>query len=764
MRFNPCLLVLIIIAHLCFLWVVPEAYGQTEGKIVKSIGIRGNKRVDKDTIMFYIKLKKGDKYSSSKVNEDIKAIYGLGQFEDIKVEATNFKNGIKLIYIVKEIPSIREVSFVGNKKMSTEKLGKKLIASKGLKKGSLYNKTLVKKTEKLIKKSYEEKGFFLVTVQTIAKRVNRDQLDIIIKISENKKVGIKKIYFIGNKAFTDKELKKQLGTKEKNIFSFITDAGIYQKEMIKADQLKVELFYRENGYINAKVLDPMINVDKNEKAIFIKIPVEEGDQYKTGKIGFIGDDTFPEKKLREKIDLKKGDVYNLRKIREGVFNIAELYSQQGHAYADVRPERVVNAPKRIVDTVLQIDKGRKVYIGKITISGNLKTKDKVIRREFRFAEGSLFDSEKLRRSRERIINTRFFEDVQIQTSRGEKDDTIDITTSVVERPTGTVGAGIGYSSIDNAIVTAQLSQDNLLGNGHKLEFSTELSSRRLDFSLGFTEPWLFDREISAGIDLFNTKADFTTFESKRQGGGLRLGKAFTEYTWGNIGYRFENITISDVAPENETNFLNNETRITSRISPKITRDTQDNRLNPTEGTTENLSAQYAGGILGGVNFYKLSAEKSYYHPLFLGLVGMLHGKIAYAKGYSGDVLPVYERYFMGGPLDLRGFTFEDVGPQDSDGNPLGGEKLLLFNAEIQYPFNNSLRGIIFYDRGNVYGNGGDISLTSENFSLSNMRHSLGVALQLHTAFGPVGLAYGYKLDQADGEEPAEFHFIFGRTF
>ena len=233
MRFNPCLLVLIIIAHLCFLWVVPEAYGQTEGKIVKSIGIRGNKRVDKDTIMFYIKLKKGDKYSSSKVNEDIKAIYGLGQFEDIKVEATNFKNGIKLIYIVKEIPSIREVSFVGNKKMSTEKLGKKLIASKGLKKGSLYNKTLVKKTEKLIKKSYEEKGFFLVTVQTIAKRVNRDQLDIIIKISENKKVGIKKIYFIGNKAFTDKELKKQLGTKEKNIFSFTQPYGSSLIELYK---------------------------------------------------------------------------------------------------------------------------------------------------------------------------------------------------------------------------------------------------------------------------------------------------------------------------------------------------------------------------------------------------------------------------------------------------------------------------------------------------------------------------------------------------
>ncbi len=764
MRFNPSLIVPFIIAHLCFLWVVPEAYGQIEGEIVKSVEIRGNKRVDKDTIMFYIKLKKGEKYSSSKVNEDIKAIYGLGQFEDIKVEAKDFKNGIKLIYIVKEIPSIREISFVGNNKISTKKLGEKLDFSKGIKKGSLYNKNIVKKSEKLIKKSYDEKGFFLATVRTIAKRVNKDQMDILFKISENKKVGIKEIGFTGNKAFTDRELKKQLSTKEKNIFSFITDAGIYQKEMLKADQLNLEFFYRENGYINVKVLDPVIDVDKNEKAIFIRIPIEEGDQYKTGKIKFVGDNTFPEKKLREKVDLEKADVYNLGKIREGVFNITELYSQQGYAYADVKPLREVNAQKKIVDTVMQIDKGRKVYIGKITIAGNLKTKDKVIRREFRFAEGSLFDSKKLRRSKERIMNTRFFEDVQIQTSRGEKDDTIDITTSVVERSTGTIGAGIGYSSVDNAIITAQISQDNLFGNGNKIAFSTELSSRRSDFSLSFTEPWLFDREISAGIDLFNLKRDFFSFESRRQGGGLRLGKSFTEFTWGNIGYRYEKIKISDVAPETETNFLKNEVRFTSRIFPSITRDTRDNRLNPSKGTKEILSAQYAGGVLSGLNFYKFQAEKSNYFPLFFGLVGMLHGKIAYAKGYSGDVLPIYERYFIGGPLDLRGFNFRDVGPKDINGDPLGGDKLLLFNAEIQYPFSNALRGILFYDRGNVYGDGNDISLTGENFSITNMRHSIGVAVQYYSPIGPVGLAYGYKLDRATGEDPAEFHFVLGRTF
>ena len=761
MKFNRYILVFPFIAYFCFLWVLPEAYGQIEGKIVKRIEIRGNKRVDKDTILFYIKSKKGEEYSSSKVNEGIKAIYGIGQFEDIRVEAKDFQGGIKLIYIVKEIPSIRDISFVGNKKISQKDLEKK-IGSKGFKKGSLYNKNQVKKTEKLIKKLYEEKGFFLATVRTIAKRVSRDQIDIIIKISENKKVGIKKIDFTGNKAFADKKLRKQLSTKEKNIFSFFTDTGIYQKAMLKADLLKLELFYREHGYINVKVLDPIINVDKKEKAIFIKILIEEGEQYKTGKIEFVGDQTFPEKKLREKVDLKEGDVYSLGKIREGIFNITELYSQQGYAYAEVRPDRSINTQKKIVDIVMQIDKSRKVYIGKITITGNDKTKDKVIRREFRFNEGGLFDSEKLKRSKDRIINTRFFEDVQIQTSRGEKDDTIDITASVVERSTGTIGAGIGFSSVDNAIITAQLSQDNLFGNGQKIAFTTELSSRRSDFSLSFTEPWLFDREVSAGIDLFNLKTDFTTFESKRQGGGVRLGKAFTEYTWVNIGYLFENVKVSNVTAP--TNFLKNETRISSSISPSITRDTRDNRLNPAKGAKEILTAEYAGGILGGTNFYKLEAERSYYHPLFLGLIGMIRGKIAFAQGYGGDVLPIYERYFMGGPLDLRGFTFEDVGPQDKNGDPLGGEKLLLLNAEIHYPFSNSLRGILFYDRGNVYGNGDDISLTSENFNLLKMRHSVGVAIQFFSPIGPIGLAYGFKLDRAAGEDPAEFHFILGRTF
>lgn len=761
MRFNPYVLLISLIVYLCAPgMIVPAAFAQTKGKIIKGVEIRGNKRVDKETILFYIKSKKGEGFSSSTLNEDIKAIYSLGQFEDIRVETQDFQDGIKLIYIVKEIPSIRDIFFAGNKKIAEKDLKRKI----GLSKGSPYDKNKVNKAVNKIKKLYEEKGFFFATIHPITKKVNRDQLDLIFKISEKKKVKIKKIRFIGNKAFSDKKLKKQLRTKEKGIFSFFTDSGIYQKDMIKTDMLKLELFYREQGYINVKVLEPKIDIDKKEKAIFIAIPIEEGEQYKAGKIKFVGDDTFSEKELREKVDLKEGDVYNLSKIREGVFNIVELYSQRGHAYADVSPDIKVDAKEKKIDIVMRIEKGRKIYIGKITISGNNKTKDKVIRREFRFNEGDLFDSVKLRRSKERIMNTRFFEEVQIQTSRGEKEDTIDIATSVVERPTGSIGAGLGYSSVDNVIVSGQLSQENLFGNGQRIVFSTELSSRRLDFNLNFTEPRLFDREISAGIDVFNLERDYFSFRSRRQGGGVRLGKAFTEYIWGNIGYRYEKVKVSDVDPKVATNFLKNEERRTSRISPSLVRDTRDNVLNPTKGGREVLSAQYGGGMLGGLDFYKMSFEKSYYRPLFLGFIGMLHGKVAFAQGYDGDTLPIYERYFMGGPLDLRGFTFEDVGPMDKNGDPLGGEKLLLLNAEIQYPFSNNVRGIIFYDRGNVYGKGDDISLTEENFSFSKMRHSVGVGVKFYSPLGPIGIAYGFKLDKAKGESSAEFHFLLGRSF
>lgn len=738
----------------------PMAFAKSKSKVIKSIEVQGNKRVDKKTILFYVKAKKGNEYSLSLINEDIKAIYNLGHFEDIRVEEKAYLDGVKLIYIVKEIPSIRDIIFVGNKKISTKDLEEKI----GLANGSFYNKSEVKKAEKIIKNLYEEKGYFFAAVQYSIKNVEEDQVDLKFKILEKRKVGIKKINFIGNKAFSDKKLKKQLNTKEKNIFSIFTSSGIYQKEMIKTDVLRLELFYRENGFINVKVLDPQIEIKKKERAIFIAISIQEGKQYRAGKIEFIGDDTFSEKKLREKIELKKGDIYNLSKIREGVFNIAELYSQRGYAFADVRPDIQVNDRKKNVDVVLRIDRGRKVYIGKITIEGNLKTKDKVIRREFRFNEGELFDSIKLKRSRERIVNTGFFEDVQIKTSRGEKEDTIDITSSVVERPTGTIAVGLGYSSLDNAIFTGQVSQENLFGNGQKVMFSTELSSRRSDFSLSLTEPRLFDREISFGVDLFNVETDFFSFQSKKQGGGVRFGKSFSEYIWGNIGYKYEQVTIFGVDQGNETNFLKNEKRVTSQITPSIVRDTRDNILNPTRGTRETFNAQLAGGILGGLNFYKFSVDKSYYHPLFLGLVGMLHGKLAFGKGYGGDVLPIYERFFMGGPLDLRGFNFNNVGPKDKKGDSLGGDKMLLLNAEIQYPFSNNIRGIIFYDRGNVYGEGDDVSLTKKDFDLLKMRHSVGVAVKFYSPIGPIGLAYGFKLDKAKGESPSEFHFILGRSF
>ena len=291
-----------------------------------------------------------------------------------------------------------------------------------------------------------------------------------------------------------------------------------------------------------------------------------------------------------------------------------------------------------------------------------------------------------------------------------------------------------------------------------------MSSIRSNFNLGFTDPRLFDSEILAGLDAFNRATNFFSYRSQNTGGGLRFGKSLSEYDWAGINYRFESVKISDVDKIDETSFLKNERRVTSRIGPTFTRDTRDDFLNPSTGNRHMVRFELAGGILGGSDFHKMSYETTYYAPLIGKLVGMIHGQVSWADGYSDDKLPSFERYFMGGPTSLRGYTVRNVGPKDASGDPIGGNQSLLVNAELQYPFTKGFRGFVFYDRGNVYGGGPDVSTTANTWDLAEMRDSIGAGIRFMSPFGPVGFAYGVKLDQAAGEDPGQFHFTAGNAF
>jgi outer membrane protein insertion porin family len=553
-------------------------------------------------------------------------------------------------------------------------------------------------------------------------------------------------------------------TRAETWFSWLDESGIYKRDILKLDVLRLEGYYRDHGFIRARVLEPNIKINKRNKTVHIVIPIEEGPQYKVGVIEVQPDATLTEAEIRKAMKTRRNEIYSASQVREDILSIMDLYSQQGYAYADINPKSKINDTARTVDLSVQIDKGRKVYVGQISVVGNTRTLDNVVRREFRLKEGELFDSEKLKRSKQRINNLRFFEDVKIDTRRGKGSDLIDIVTTVTERPTGSVTVGAGFSSVDSFIFNAGVTQDNFLGRGQKVALSANLSARKSDFNISLTDPHLFDSDLLAGIDAFKREANFYSFKKSDAGGGVRFGKSLSEYDWAGINYRLEDVTVSEVDAGEETAFLKNETRLTSRLSPSFIHDTRDDFLNPSTGWRHVVRFDLAGGILGGSNFTRATYEATYYRPITGKFVGAFHGEIHWADAYAGDTLPAFERYFMGGPTSLRGYNVKNVGPKDASGDPIGGNQSLLFNAEVQYPFSKGLRGFLFYDRGNVFGSGSDTATTAKTWSLSKMRDSVGVGARFLSPFGPVGFAYGIKLDQVTGEESGEFHFTAGNAF
>ena len=745
-----------ILALVSLVYVLPLS--AQEGEVIESLKIVGNKRIDESTILYYIKSKPGTILSKSQIRKDIEQIFSLGQFKDIQVDTQSQLKGLEVKFIVVEIPSIGNVEILGNSKIETNDIREKI----GLRRGATFNEHIVQESKKEILKAYKEKGYFFAETRIETNRGSENLVDVVIRISEGEKVKIEKIRFSGNKAFKDKKLAEQMQTEARTWYDFLDDSGVYQKDILKLDMFRIEGFYQDNGYLRAKVLEPRIDVNKKARQIHIIIPVEEGPQFRIKSLDVKGDNTVSHDDIKKSLLTKKGDIYNVSQLRQDIVTVTDLYSAKGFAYAEANPITEIDDKARTVSLSIDIDKGKKVYVGKINMLGNIKTKDNVIRREFRLKEGQLFDGTKLKRSKQRINNLNFFEDVKIDTKRGESPELIDILATVTEKPTGTFTVGAGFSNVENLIFTTSIAQNNLFGNGHRVNLTASLSSIRTNFNLGLTEPRLFDSEISLGFDAFNQDQNFLSFNSLTSGAGFRFGKNISEYENLGIGYRFENVEVSGVSAANATTFLRNQTRTTSRVSPTYVYDSRDNFLNPSQGWRHMLRFDLAG--LGGLKFTRSRYDITYYRPLVGKLVGAGHARVSFAEGYDGDTLPVFERYFMGGPTTLRGFTIQDIGPKDLTGNPVGGSKALLLNLELQYPFTKSIRGFVFYDRGNVYGNGPIMTTTTKNFDLAEMRHSIGAGFRFISPFGPMGFAYGVKLDPRTGEEIGQFHFSAGSAF
>ncbi len=721
---------------------------------VSGVEIAGNKRIESDAIKMIIKTKPGDVYLSKSLSDDLKAVFAMGYFDDIRIEAEDTPDGKKIIFRVKEKPTIRVIRFKGNKVFKEDKVKENLT----IKTGSILNPFKIRRNVERIEELYKEKNYHNVKVTYNIHHLEHNQADLEFDIDEGEKVLIKSITFEGNNAYTDKILKKLLKTSEKGFFSWVTSSGDLKMEDVDQDISKLSGFYYNNGYIQARIGEPQVEYKGNW--IYITIKIDEGPQFKVGNVDITGDLVLPKDQLKKRLKITKETYYNREVVRNDILALTDLYSDEGFAYADISPRIDKDSDNLKVNITYIVQKGKQVLFEYIIIGGNTKTRDKVIRRELGVYEQELYSGRKLKRSVRNLYRVDFFEDIKVNTVKGSADDQMVLKIDVTEKPTGTMSFGAGYSSQESVFGTASVSQKNLFGRGQILDLEGQIGGRTSLYKLSFTEPWLFDIPLSAGADLYNWETDYDTYDRKSVGGSVRFSYPVYDYVRASIKYNYDDADITNISENAATSIKDLEgTNITSSITTSIIYDSRNQRFNPSEGSKHSATLEYAG-LGGNVAFTKLEAETGWYMPLVMDTVGFLHGKAGYVTENSGGILPDYERFYLGGINSVRGFKWREIHVLDEDGNEIGGNKFVQFNAECIIPLlkKQGFVGVLFYDAGNVFND-------DESIDLGTLKNSIGFGFRWYSPMGPIRFEYGYKLNVKEGEESGgRWEFSMGSAF
>ena len=734
---------------------------------VDEIQIAGMRRVDPGAIRSAVGIKPGSNVTLESIDRGTQAIFRLARFTDVRVDLTEIDGKNTLIYTVVERPLVRTIKFSGNKELSEEKL-RALIT---IKSPDLYDATVLDKNIEAILKAYKESGFYTARVETQLEVTDLNEANITLKCIEGDEVLIDSIRFEGNKAFTAKELKKGMETKERWFLSWLTGRGAYQEEILNNDLSLIADRYFNKGYIQVNLHKPQVSIVKKDRYLDILLEVEEGEQYHIGSIDVAGDLLRSREELLTLLGLASGDLFNRNKLREGMMKINDLYADEGYAYVNVAPLSKLNPEAHTVDLTVEIEKSYLVVTRKIEITGNNKTIDKVIRREIQQNEGENFSATKIKESRRRIQNLGFFEDVKIATIKTDSPAAIDLNVEVKEKPTGTFSLGFGYSSIDGFVGQTSVTQDNLFGRGYKGNLSAAVGSNSTTYQIGLLDPHFLDSDLTLGFDLYKTDRQWTDFSKKTMGGDIKLGIPFSYDVKSFFVYRYEEKEIYDVDSSASWDIRSQEGFSTlSSIYASLNRDTTDYRMDPKSGSLSSASVEFAG--LGGTDkFLKYELDHRSFFPLFWKFVFSAHGRLGYVQEVANQKIPIDERYYLGGLYSLRGFRPREVGPRiktistDGSGNILssgyeytGGTKAGFANLEITFPLveESGFKGVIFYDVGNAWA--------EEQDYFSDVRHSVGCGLRWMSPLGPLRLEWGRNLDRRDGEAPTDLQFSIGSMF
>ena len=782
---------------------------QWQGRPIERVQFKGNRKVEDDAIRIQLLSKAGTLLDVAKLREDLRSMWKMGFFADIEVDGeVTDKGTLILTFSVKEKPSIRKVLIAGNNELELSKINEVI----DLELDSIVDIAKVKKNREKIADLYVQKGYYLATVDYEIKPINDTEVDVWYKIDEKAKVKIREVQFIGNSHISDEELRGAIATRRADALSFLNDSGVYSQEAFERDLLLISAHYWDRGYANVKVGTPQLRLSRDKQYMYLSIPIDEGPIFHIGSVNFKGDLIGSAQKNLEKIKVRPGVTFSRTLIAEDREALSSYYQDQGYAYANVLPLTKVDLEHRTISLTFEVARGKRAYFERINIRGNSKTRDKVIRREMRISEGELFNNTNLEVSKRRIMALGFFENVTVSTKRGSSDEFVDVNVEVIERPTGTFQIGAGFSSVENFIAQAQISQNNLFGRGQTLALQAQISSLRQLFMLQFVEPYFLDTYWTFAVDLYNQSLGFGTFFRNATGGTLTWGypllfEARVRDVRAFLTYKLEDVSVSTglgaladfgaISTPIQTQSVANLFRggVTSSLKASLSWDGRNDRFLPTAGWYHTLFAEYASQYTGSQNkFFRVGGWIRHYMPIGGPFVLKQNLEIGVVTSTDPLGVPITERYIVGGIYNIRGYAPLSLGPKlltQSAGDvgqplgqlPLGGNMQIINNNEVEFPLFKKvgISGVVFFDMGNAY-NLEDRYCSQQQRKNSvvpiqfdpcfkfpqsiteGIRKSVGFGFRWISPIGPLRFEWGIPLDAQVGEDPLVFEFTIGNFF
>jgi outer membrane protein insertion porin family len=746
---------------------VSRADTDTTAKIT-DIEIKGNVKVEADTIRTKMSLKVGDLFMPDSVRKDIDAIYKMGYFDDVRVEAEGYAGGLRLIFTVVERPIIRSYTFEGNESIESSKLREKVTLTPY----SIYNPALVSDNVQAIQQYYQGEGYFKARVMPIIDRISDKEVKIIFLVDEGGKVRIDDIEFVGNENISSRTLRKAMTTKEYFfLWSWLTGSGTYKVADMSMDIERIKAVYYNEGYIQMTVADPEVVLDDKTNRLKITINIHEGKQFTISDLKVEGNTVFTSQELLDAVGSKPGDIVNRDQIRQDVEKITDLYGSKGYAFANITPLMEPDVEKQTVSLTLHVDENEKIFVHRIRITGNSKTRDNVIRREIPFGEGDVYDTSGLNHAKEELNKLDFFDSVEVVPAKVPDKNEVNLNVKVAEKSTGSFSVGGGYSTVDHLMAIGQIQQKNLFGRGQSLTLKVQWGSRTHNFTLSFIEPWLMGRPVSLGLEAFNEERNQSEvgYTYRTLGGDVSLGRRFWDYysiggTYSYAQYRF--FDVSDEALQANPPGTFDDLNI-SKVGLNIGRDSRDNYIMPHRGSKNTIYGEISSTALGSSrSYYKAIADSTWYFPFIWDTVFSLHGRVGGVFEYGGSEIPANELFYMGGINTIRGYNWGSIGPKtvvtvngNQEEQVIGGNKELLFNVEYTFPIFSDLKlySVIFFDAGNVYGHG-------ENLDITTLRYTAGGGFRWLSPMGLIRLEYGKVLDHTDPTQKGRWEFSIGTMF